>query len=330
VSAVAFDRAARFGQPSWLRLFWEVVLAYVFAFAVLGVLALAATGLGIWNRTGIMASAPGGLDDVPFVRNGGWSLAANIAWSVVAIGVTAVFVYGFLGRFGRLSLGQTLFAVAVAGVPLTDYPSLGSLGFLATPIALSALARWDLLGPPGAWERARPATRGTIRLVVVAVAVAALAVVAGYGIVHPLRLSSSAGGFGFSGVVEQQDWGGGPVLVYEDESVPLYHRFALDNSGWRDVTVTSLTAEAVGTSLRIGRAVVAADGSSLDAARPVEGLRLPRRSTTWVALELHPAACSEAGRDVLERVLVRYRAYGREWTQAVPLIPAPARVAPSC
>ena len=174
-------------------------------------------------------------------------------------------------------------------VPFAAYDGLFALRSAAAFLLTVVLVRWR--AADSGWG-GDPQRRAMLAVLLVAGAAIALA----FGVVHPLRPEGS-------------------LVRLEDNAYSIVIR----NAGHRGLTFQSVEpypAPAGFVELRpqLERTPPAGSG-------PISGARIPARSERSLYLEPRLAGCGDgtSGYATIDRLIVRYRLFGRIQTQALPL-----------
>jgi hypothetical protein len=178
MSSVAYP--AQPTGPGWLATAWLVFLGWFTAAVVLGGLYLAGSFVGAVGTNSYTGPGLGvrAINDWPFASNGRWSLVADIAVFVLALGVATIAVaWQLRGRFATVSEGRLLVVLMVTGgAPYVTSADGAPLYFL---IAVCAVRGWvvkDELRFPR-----RPLLVTALLLVLT---------IASYGLFHPVWVES--------------------------------------------------------------------------------------------------------------------------------------------
>jgi hypothetical protein len=279
--------AAPASQPTRLgfwNVLWRVAAGMIVAALSVEALQWVADRLGVVARppTGF---PPGSLFDLPFAANGTWSQIADAAaWGLAGCVVTLVLVATLtLGTGLRVGAARVALVVLIAG------PYLVPLGHPAAPgrvtfawVAASAFI-WRFAFVPEAWSFRRQA------VVIAASSGVLFAVVAPYGVTHPVTLLSLT-----------------PSTTRVAAGTVVRPLFELRNAGFADMRVTGM-----GLTEPSPFAVAPSSAS--------EGFSLSGHSSAIVGLTLHVRGCTAGDHWPLDRLRVDYRVLGFRANETVML-----------
>lgn len=178
MSSIAFP--AQPTGPGWWVTAWLVFLGWFTAAVALGGLFLAGSLVGAVGTNSYTGAGLGihAINDWPFASNGRWSLAADIAVFVLALGVTTIAIaWQLRGRFATVSEGRLLLVLLLTGG--APYVTSGDGAPLYFLIAVCAVRGWvvkDELRFPR-----RPLLVTALLLVLT---------IASYGLFHPVWVES--------------------------------------------------------------------------------------------------------------------------------------------
>lgn len=280
--------AAPASQPRRLG-FWNVL--WRFAAGVLAAEIAVEVLLAVADRLGIVARPAtgfpsGSLLDVPFGSNGTWSGIADVAaWALAGCVVTFVLVAALtLGTGLRVAAGRVSLVVLFAG------PYLMPLGHPATPGRVTfawvagSLFIWRFAFVPDAWSFRRQAA------VLAASSTFLLAVVAPYGVTHPVTLLALS-----------------PSSTRVSAGTVVRPLFELRNAGLADMRVTDIR-------LTEPSPFAAVQPSPRSAAFSLSG-----HSSAVVGLTLRVRGCGAGDHWPIDRLRVDYRVLGLRLSEQVLL-----------
>ena len=291
MTSVTYEPAGHVGRAPWLRVGWGVFLGYVLAALVLlpalGVLHL--TGV-LWRPWRNQATAVG--IDWPYARHGPWSTLADLGAIAAVLAVAAICIAWCVRRqTGRPAPAVAIFVcLLVTGyVPFAAYDGLFALRSAAAFLLTVVLVRWRAADSDWGGDPQQ-------RTVLTGLVVGGVAIALAFGVVHPLRPDGS-------------------LVPLADDAYSL----VLRNAGHRGLTLTSVEpypAPAGLVELRPQLERVPPAGSG-----PIAGAGIPARSERSLYLEPRLAGCGDgtSGYATIDRLIVRYRLFGRTQTQAIPL-----------
>jgi hypothetical protein len=264
---------------------WRVALAaFVATFAVDALLAIAdRIGLVTRPATGFSSDS---LLDVPFAANGAWSGVADAAaWGLAGCVATLVVLAALTIGTGVRAGGRRVFLVLLLTGPyLFHVGREATTGRTTVAWIVASLLIWRFAFYEEAWPLRRQA------VVVAVVAVVLLAVVAPYGVTHPLTLDSR------SSSITRVSTGSIVRPVFEFE-----------NAGLADMQVTRV---------RLTRPLPFALASPPAAS---EGFSVPGHSATLVGLKLRVRGCATGDHWPIDRLIVDYRLLGLHLSEPVLL-----------
>jgi hypothetical protein len=178
MSSVAYS--AQPNEPGWWRTAWLVFLGWLTAALVLSGLYLAGSLVGAIGRNTYAADGPSthAVNDWPFAENGTWSLAADLAVFLLALGITTVAVAWQLRELYATVAEDRLFVVLLftGGAPFVVSEKSAPLFFV---VAVWAVRAWVV----------RDQLRLSRRLLAIT-GVALLLTVGSYGLFHPVWVQS--------------------------------------------------------------------------------------------------------------------------------------------
>ncbi|HSB37731.1 MAG TPA: hypothetical protein VLD13_01485 [Gaiellaceae bacterium] len=178
MSSVAYP--AQPAGPGWWRTAWLMFLGWLTAAIALGGLYVVGFAVGTIG-TSTNVSEAGVINDWPFPDNGWWSLVANLATYVLALGITTVAVAAQLrGRFSTVSEERlALVLLLTGGIPFL-LPEHGGGIVFGFVIAVWAVRAW-VVRDEFRFARRTLALLGGILLLTIA----------SYGFLHPVWVADA-------------------------------------------------------------------------------------------------------------------------------------------
>jgi hypothetical protein len=318
MNAIAHERLARPDAPGFFATAWDVFVGFLLAAISVGVVAVAALAIGFVGRDGT-AHARRAANDWPFPHSGVWSVAANI---VVTAGVLLACAAWITARVGAraeqsVSIARVFAILGVTGyAPYVAYRGLLPLHFILGLLATTFLVRRYAVGalPLDLSPRAR--------LGLLAAGASLLCIPAAYGATHPLWYESQV-----VGATSTLNWSTHRGVYHPRTDQTVKYSFVLTNSGFAKVTLLDVS----GASTPLIRVVGAGAGFVYpgDRVRAVRGTSLGRHREQVVTLFIRLLGCDHAsGTAALDRVNIRYRLAGMDFTQPLLLAIRPTLVCP--
>ncbi len=261
---------------------WRVALGAILADVAIGGLTIFADWLGLVARpdSGFATHA---LNRAPFEATNAWGAIANVAaWGAVACVVTFVVTGVVAGAGRRVSARRVFLILLFVGPPLFGAGHPASAGRATVAWIVASLLVWRFALVDEAWPQRRQA------VVIGCVFAALVAVVAPYGVTHPLTLAVEA-----------------PSVIRVTPGGVVQTRFELKNAGFAGVRVTDVRPADPWPFVHTASASASAAFS------------MPGHSAAQVALRMR--GCSPGSRFTLDSVLVDYRVLGLDFTAPVRL-----------
>lgn len=274
--------SSRPGRLGFWNVVWRVAAGMVVAAFCIDALQWVADRLGVAARsaTGFPTRS---LLEGPFAPNGTWSMIADLAaWGLAGCVVTLVLVAAL-----TLGTGLRVGAVHVALVVLFAGPYLFPFGHAATPgratfaWVAGSFFIWRYAFVPEAWSLRRQA------VVIAASSAALLDVVAPYGVVHPVTLTTLS-----------------PSTTTVSAGTVVRPRFELRNAGLADMRVTGVRLT---------------EPSPFATAPPSEGFSLSGHGSAVVGLALRVRGCAAGDHWPIDRIRLDYRVLGFDVSETVML-----------
>lgn len=271
-------------RPGFWNVLWRVALGMFAASLAVELLQWLADRLGVVARasTGYPSSS---LLDVPFGPNGTWSGIADVAaWGLAGCVVTLALAAALtLGTGLRVAASRVSLVVVFAGPYVVPFGHGAAPGRVTFAWVAGSLFLQRFAFVPEAWSLRRQA------VVIAASSAALLAVVAPYGVIHPVTLESLS-----------------PSTTHVSAGTVVRPLFELRNAGLADMTVT-------------GMRLTEPSPFTVTPASPSEAFPVSGHSSAVVGLTLRVRGCTAGDHWPIDRLRVDYRVLGFRTSETVLL-----------